>query len=363
MANTARAPTDRSRAACSRDARTPDLVSRVRSRPARSTLGTPRSPGLHASRRRRSGSRAGRARRIALLAALVLAARADAAELIVTSSHGFAIGQRFGGVSTPIGDGILGVTIEGSAGGAAGLNQSLYSGDFEFEASFSGNGEVRFGSASGLVSAAASSLPDQILPRTGPPTPVYNGYTAEGDGILILRFRDRLTVTSPTLDPGTPVTLDATLLIDSSGFISDDDPACHRRVASALQLLLNGNFSGPMVEGSQLGVFPVPTSVGSSIDIEGYASAAVYTRAGPASGCDYRGDVMGTMALNEARVWLHAPEGVEIVSESGHDYTRAPESAGSGLAATLAIACRACVRRAHASRRAPRVRLDRTGSQ
>jgi hypothetical protein len=104
---------------------------------------------------------------------------------------------------------------------------------------------VQWGRASGDLSLDVRAALVEPLPAD-PNDPLANNGFASADGILVLRFVDTGTVTSDTLAPGTPVTLEISFRIETTALL----PAAHRserRQLCARTRLRGGAGSGVVV--------------------------------------------------------------------------------------------------------------------
>lgn len=248
-------------------------------------------------------------------------------------------------VSSTPGPGGLSVSMGGAATRSGGLNPLLWQDDWEWEAIVLGGGEVDYGFGSASLSLTASSKPQIVQPtEINNNDPISNNGNAYARGIVLLEFDDVVEVTSATLPPGTPVSIEFHFAIDSTDVsvgLNPNDSYIGSTFQGTVGSLSVGVFDlVRQVLGKQETSASFDTAVGHTLRIEGQLRASGEAHAGYRGGCCvYNTEVEATTTAKSAGLWASPPEGVELVAESGRDYTVPEPGAFAGdVAALLALA-------------------------
>jgi len=248
---------------------------------------------------------------------------------------------------TPVGD-ELDVAMGATASQGASF-PDLYEGSFSYQCALLGAGTLGYGAASGALSLQTSSTPESL-----PPTPVnmanppfQNNGRANGEGLLQMQFDDKGVVVSDTLALGTPVTLTFMVSLHSAELEVGRPPDPLLLDASATYAVRATDVDGGdaffrLLVGNETVGLPLDTFVGNHVDLQGILSLHVVALAGRELGqIPYYPQADASVdAANTASYQLELPAGVGFETESGHDYTAAPEPAQalSLVAGALALA-------------------------
>lgn len=297
---------------------------------------------------------------VALLLAST-ASRSAEAQLSSAGSHGSAVAYGTADaadVSSVPGPGGLAVSMAAAATRSLGLSPALWLEDFTWDAAVLGSGEVDYGVATAAVSLSASAKPEltHATPLNQGNGPLANNGNAVADALLVLEFDDTMTVTSPTLAAGTPVSLEFHFAIASIDV----------SVGAGLDSFIGASFSGTvgsltvggpdlvrLVLGNQEASANFDTAVGHVLRIEGRLVADGEVRAGYRACCSFTTEAEVGTSVSSAGLWVATPADVDLVAQSGTDYTQPlpePDALVAGTAAILAIG--AWQRRARMGRRA-----------
>lgn len=288
----------------------------------------------------------------ALVALFLLSSAASSsaqAQLSAAGSHGSANAwgtAEAASVSSVPGPQSLSVSMGATSTRSLGLNPALWQEDFVYDASLLGSGEVSYGAAAATLSVSASAKPQitYATPLNQGNGPLANNGNASADALLVLEFDDVVTVTSTTLAAGTPVSLQFHFAIESST----------ASIGAGSDASFGASFSGTvgsltvgvvdlvrLVLGTQEVSATFDTAVGHELRIEGRLLTSGEVYAGHRACCTYATDAEATTNVSSAGLRVSAPGDVELVAQSGTDYTQpVPEPAGlaCGLAASIALA-------------------------
>jgi len=282
--------------------------------------------------------------------ALAAAPRESDAQLTASLSHGNTAVTNGGPdngpaqVSLAPGPGQVGVGLDGSSSGVVDLLDTLWSADFVYSSLIAAAGLVEWGQASGDLSIDVSAKPElaeAVPPATG--TLANNGF-ATADGILILQFVDTGTVTSATLEAGTPVTIEVSFLVDSTAArpAAHPDPNVLNSIGAQFQATVSDQDGIAsvyrLVNDDQLATASLDTEVGHTLQIDGTLNVSADAQAGHSGGL-FLPEAVGQISA-VGGVWLTPPAGVDFAAASAHDYTvpvPEPRAPWLGGAATLAL--------------------------
>ena len=247
----------------------------------------------------------------------------------------------------------LDVKVMGGAGTSASF-PGLYIGSFEYTCLIAGLGTVEYGSASGTLSLEASSTPDSLPPdvaNMGNP-PFSNSGRGQGEALLTLQFDDSGTVVSDVLPDDTPVQLEFTFLLDSTGVILGPPPptlvgAGATYFVHAVDTAAPGAPVDAILSGSQQMVRTLNTAVGRTIELQGRLALGVHGLAGREfAGATYYEQAQASIdAANSSHFLIQTPQDVTFLADSGHDYTQLPEPGDALLLAAGALVLAAARRR------------------
>lgn len=260
---------------------------------------------------------------IVSLALILLAPVARGAVLratAVSNAAAYRVGDADEGILTPLA-GSIGIIVASTASDGL-VNASPPPASWEMQGLADGAGAARYGSLTGRAHAEAKSVPANFFAL------------AAGFASLNLGYTDGGVVSSPTLSPGTPVTLhlfmylNATALhfIDANIVVPSGTGAAarHEFRIRDLDAIQQPDGVGALVINSLGDVetfrtIDFPTAIGHHIELTGdlFVAARVlvdYTNYGFTQG---RADV----SAEHTAVSGYVPTGdVTIVSDSGHDY-------------------------------------------
>jgi hypothetical protein len=282
-----------------------------------------------------------------LLPGLLLLAAAEPASALLSQSSTSVAGARF------VGDDDLGIGGPGAGGigfttqvGSFAMDfQELgptYEGDFEWEASFTGNGFVDYGYGEVELNAIATATPAEIE-SVPPGNPAFNGQFSSFDGNVSVSFSEVGVVTGPA--PGTPVALEVTVDSDGEALISGGNFGRDRNANTGtdVDVIDNSNgfvgielfFFGPDTRTQTLNTF-----VGNQIAVSGtfrvFAECFAGTPLPFVETCSAQGASQSTVVFG-------LPAGFGFDAPSGHDYTVTVPEPGQALLAlvgALALAAR-----------------------
>jgi len=282
-----------------------------------------------------------------LLLFAALASRSASAQL---SSEGtFGVANAYGtsdsaAVTSTPGPGGLSVSVGGTATRSGELNLQLWQEDYEWEAIVVGDGEVDYGFATASLSLTARSTPQLVYATelNAGNGPLLNTGNAFARSIVALEFDDVVEVTSATLPLGTPVSIEFHFAIDSTDVsvgLGQDSYIGSTFQGTVGSLSVGVSDLVRLVLGKQVTSATFDTAVGHTLRIEGKLLASGEAHAGYRPCCVYNTEVEATTTARSAGLWATPPEGVELVAESGADYTvPEPGAFASGVAALLALA-------------------------
>ena len=239
----------------------------------------------------------------------------------------------------------LEVTVMGGAGTSASF-PGLYVGSFEYTCLIAGLGTVEYGSASGTLSLEASSTPDSLPPDVANMGNLLfsNSGRGQGEALLTLQFDDSGTVVSNVLPDGTPVQLEFTFLLESTGVILGPPPptligAGATYFVHAVDTAAPGAPVDAILSGTQQVMRTLNTAVGNNIDLQGKLALSVRGLAGREfAGATYYETAQASIdAANSSHFLIQTPQDVTFLADSGHDYTQLPAPGNALLLATGAL--------------------------
>ncbi len=286
-----------------------------------------------------------------LAVALLLAgsvSRGAQAQLSSAGTHGSAVAYgtaEAAAVSSVPGPQGLTVSMGAAATRSLGLNPALWLEDFTWEATVLGTGEVDYGIATAAVSLSASAKPQLVYatPLNQGNGPLANNGNAVADALLALEFDDTVTVTSSTLAAGAPVSLEFHFTIASTdvgigvGLDSYIGASFSGTVGS---LTVGGSDLVRLVLGNQETSANFDTAVGHVLRIEGRLLADGEVHAGYRACCLFTPEAEAGTSVSSAGLWVSTPADVDLVAQSGTDYTQPlpePDGLAAGAASLLAI--------------------------
>ena len=278
-----------------------------------------------------------------LLALLLLASAPPAAAVLSQNSTSVAGARFVGDDDLGLGEPVIGGGFTTQIQSAAQDFQELgptFVGDFEWEASFTGNGFVDYGYAEVELSAFASATPPQIesIPAGNP---AFNGQFSSFDGNVSVTFSEVGVVTGPA--PGTPVALEVTVDADGEALISGGNPGRDRNANIAADVDVIDNDQGFigvefLMFGADTQTKTLNTFVGNHLAVSGnfrvFAECFAGTPLPFVETCSAQGASHNTVVFG-------LPAGFGFDAPSGHDYTvPEPGQALLALVGALALAAR-----------------------
>jgi hypothetical protein len=225
----------------------------------------------------------------------------------------------------------------------------LYDGSFAHECNLLGAATLAYGSAAGALSLDASSTPDFLEGIGANAGNIFTNHgRARGEALLELQFDDTGTVVSNVLPAGTPVQLEFTFVLESTAVTVGLYPllAATATYFPKARDTTSGATAEWILSGNQQVTRTLDTQVGRTIDLQGRLALRVLGLAGRESGMiAYYPEAQASIdASNSSHFTLQLPADVQLVTESGHDYT-VPEPGHALLLGSGALVLAASRRR------------------
>ncbi len=208
------------------------------------------------------------------------------------------------------------------------------------EATLIASGFARFGSLGGKIETQARNQ-----------APFPNLYEPRVEAFMDLGFTDGAVVTSPTLAVGTPVTINFTVSLAASFFVTTPKPASYytNGAISSYDVTIKDTFSnastGAFLAYGSSGItvgtqqLTLETAIGrylgfsGHMEIRAFASTALLTN--PSGG-----DLIATSAIladHTAKLTYQQTPEVFLISDSGHNYSISGSAAAAPEPAALAL--------------------------
>jgi hypothetical protein len=261
----------------------------------------------------------------------------------VVRADGPAFEEAVGVLVTPVSTDLVDVVATADVSSGATF-PGLYDGGFGYTCSVTGVGSLEYGSASGALVVQASSTPDFLEGIGANAGNIFtNSGRAQGQALFELQFDDAGTVESAVLPAGTPVQLEFTYFLESvavvvgahgAPFVSASATYSARAVDTAAP----GAPAEALLVGNQTLTRTLDTQVGRTIELQGRLSLSAAALAGRMSGgIFYDPQAQASIdASNSSHFTVELPPDVQLVTESGHDYT-VPEPGHALLLASGAL--------------------------